>query len=176
MTEASVQTDPSARWKVIAGRFAVGLGVLGVVRLVPEMMVFGFPGTGIYNHVCLVDVLLSVLSIFGGVRIVKRLSRGSSIICAVAGAQVVTSIMWLVKLFPGITFASRNYGDAELGIRCVFYAISIIVWPYVCIRLIGGASSRSHPNALPERFELLLSSVVSAVAAFFLNALIIWWD
>jgi hypothetical protein len=162
--------DSSPGPLVFSGKLILGLGLLGLVRFIPETMVWGLPGGGFYLRIVLLDILCAVLSITGGFGLVRAHRWAMEVACAAVGAQFSVSVLWMIHFLPWV----GRSGEALP--RLMFYGITLLLSPYLAIRLVNTAKSQAHSDHVSERFSRMLTLILAAVIGFTASIIIRYLD
>jgi hypothetical protein len=140
------------------GRCIVALGIIGIVRVIPEMLQLSRTRP-LYWMVAILDVAFAVLMILAGEGLRREKDWGSRWAPRVAGLVLGTSLGWGVLLTSDIlrNFAALHGQWMILAPRLFFYLIAIAFLPYGARVMIRSASSdmrRSRMIGLAEGMTL----------------------
>jgi hypothetical protein len=141
---------PALRWVFL------GMGVLDLIRLVPEVLQFGSP-KALYLQVVANDVLIGSVAVAAGIGLSRGAEWGWALGLAAWGAVASNSFLMmfaLVILEPGSTRV-----DALIP-RFAFYVASLLVVPYG----IWAGFVQRHPSK-PSRDSLMSWFVVGLIVS-----------
>lgn len=146
------------------GWCVAAVGGLGLIRLLPEFLSLRSIATTTYYSILILDVMLSGLSIGGGLGMHRGWKYGATLASIGAGGALFVNSAWmLVTLLThplSLSLVAMMFGP-----RMVYYAISIGFWPYA-LRI----AFKALPSGGALRWILLVGS---AAASGFVTGLIL---
>jgi hypothetical protein len=154
------------------GRWITAIGVVGLVRLVPEVMQIGSTNNT-YSQILIVDMGGALFAIMAGVALWREAGWSPSAAVSAGGALLMNSVVLFLLLGSEVwdhwKSGSRSLGQGKvLAPRLLFHAIMIGFWPYAFRVLIKAAEAA--PTRLRNLWIWLAGSLVlsGAVAGIIL--------
>ena len=124
------------------GLLILALGILGMLRVIPEMI--SIRGANrLYWIVVVLDLMLAVMTVLAGAGVRRGDPRAPRMALLAAGVVVSTSIGWGVILAPEVAsaFSGRPQHSNTLVLmpRLLFYLIAVLFWPYATRAIVQSA-------------------------------------
>jgi len=143
------------------GVVVMAIGVLGLVRLVPEFVSFRKHLSSTYCFILMADVALSGLSLGAGLGMHRGWKYGATLTClAAGGAALVNALVllgWLGLRNLDTIRGGYWHGILVIAPRMVYYVLTLGFWPYG-IRI----AFKSLPQAGRLRWAFLVGGALAS--------------
>jgi hypothetical protein len=113
--------------------------MIGLVRLVPEMMALG--NKRLYLLVAGIDLILALLTLTAASGLRRGKAWGPGVALRAAGLVLATSLGWGILLAPEVL-----HDNTLLIPRVLFYVIAIALWPCAIWTFVKAASPESRKS------------------------------
>jgi len=156
------------------GLFLIILGIVGIVRFIPEGIGIRKDGNGdaLYGFIAGMDVFLASITLAAGVGLRKGKAWAPGTAMFVSGPILATSIGMGCIILPDylVDLVGMQLDPKELYLtpRLIFYLVSVLFWPYAVLRIRAGTSSES-------RLPLWSLLSVGALIGILLTAVLYVW-